>query len=858
MPELDRRDFLRLVGLGAGAAAAAGCSDPVEKLVPYVIEPESITPGIAVYYASTCRECPAACGLHVKTREGRPVKLEGNPDHPINQGKLCAKGQAGIGRTYHPDRYAGPMARGADGQLAPISWEEAEARIVEKLRASGAKTWVLGGDRGPTVNGIIDSFVAGIGAGGRTIYETFARDGLRQATALVFGQAVLPIFDVSGADLILDFGSDFLDGRDSIESMRHFADAQDLSKHPDGGARMVTIGPRLSMTGSNADDWLAARAGSEATIALALARAVYAQRKARGDEIRGDTSAIETALRGGDAGSVASQAGVEAARFERLLAQVLAAKSAVALPPGVAATGPESTATAAAVLLLNAVLGAVGTALVLPKEETVPAAANLDELRRLTADMKGGKIDVLLVHDANPVYSLPGGLGFSEALKKVGFLVSFASMKDETSARADLVLPDLTPLESWGDAEPRKRIRSLQQPTVRPLQDGRALGDVLLAVGRAAGASGLPSGTTHDVLKANWRGTSWRKALDRGGVFAATPTRSPKVSSAVAGLRASLPVLPGQGEHALIAYEHSLLSDGRGAALPWLQEIPDPVTKASWISWAEISTETARRLGVGFGHVIQIETGAGAGSVALPVYPRGGVRDDVVAVAIGQGHAEGLYASMENDGAPGVPRGVNILSLLPDASDEAGARAFLSTRAKLTATGAFSRIPLSQWTDNQRGRGLAPEVSLEAAGGVHEEDAHTHGPPFRYDMQNDADPESDYRWGMTIDNDRCTGCSACVAACYIENNVPVVGQDGATRHREMSWLRIERYIGEGDREGGAKRRPHPDRERLGRVEVRQSPMLCQHCVARPARWRTVRLWAFHCRPVPCQPRDRIV
>jgi molybdopterin-containing oxidoreductase family iron-sulfur binding subunit len=197
---------------------------------------------------------------------------------------------------------------------------------------------------------------------------------------------------------------------------------------------------------------------------------------------------------------------------------------------------------------------------------------------------------------------------------------------------------------------------------------------------------------------------------------------------------------------------------------------------------------------------------------------------------------------MTNDGAPGVARGANVLSILPATSDEAGAGAFLATKATVTKTGGFSRIPLSQWTDNQRGRELVPEVSLaalaDAGKGSHFEASegaghHLEGPPFEYEMANDASPDSAYRWALTIDNDRCTGCSACVAACYIENNVSVVGQEGATRRRDMSWIRIERYIGDGDRSGGAARRPHPDREELGKVEVRQAPMLCQHCGAAP-------------------------
>ena len=157
---MDRRDFLKLVGAGAGAAAAAGCSDPVEKLIPYVVQPEEITPGLPVIYASTCQECPSGCGLHVRTREGRPIKLEGNPEHPVNRGALCARGQASIGRTFHPDRYRGPKLRGADGALVETSWEEAAALLASRLEAAGGKTALLGGETGPTLNAFIDRWLA--------------------------------------------------------------------------------------------------------------------------------------------------------------------------------------------------------------------------------------------------------------------------------------------------------------------------------------------------------------------------------------------------------------------------------------------------------------------------------------------------------------------------------------------------------------------------------------------------------------------------------------------------------------------------------------------------------------------------
>ncbi len=228
---------------------------------------------------------------------------------------------------------------------------------------------------------------------------------------------------------------------------------------------------------------------------------------------------------------------------------------------------------------------------------------------------------------------------------------------------------------------------------------------------------------------------------------------------------------------------------------------------------------------------MKVETGVGAGSIELPAYPRGGIRDDVVAVAVGQGHSVGHYASLAGEGRLGERRGVNVISVLPALSDEQGGRAWLSTRAKVQATGAHYRVPVGQWTDNQRGRGIAREVSLLAlAEGGHGEG---HEAIVEYDPANDRDPGSEYRWGMTIDTDRCNGCSACIAACYIENNIPVVGEEGTRRQRAMAWLRIERYIGDGEAEGGEGRHARLDREELGVVNVRHAPMLCQHCGAAP-------------------------
>jgi molybdopterin-containing oxidoreductase family iron-sulfur binding subunit len=854
MPEIDRRNFLKLVGVSAGAAAASGCNDPVQKLIPYVVQPEEITPGLAVIYASTCQECPAGCGLHVRTREGRPIKLEGNPDHPVNRGALCARGQASIGRTYLPDRYPGPLKRESDGKFAPITWEEAHALVAEKVTAAGDRTHVLSGSVGPTLSGLIDDWIAAVGAGGRTVYEPFDYTALKEASRSVFGVASRPRFDLSQADFVIDFGSDFFESWISpVEHGRQFADARRVDQEG-GGARLVYVGPRLTLTAGNSDEWLPAKPGTEGVLALGIARAALDAARATGADVP-NAGQLRGILSGFGANSVSTITEVPAATIRRLGVALVTADQPVALPPGVALTSRRATATTAAVLILNAVVGAIGkTVFVVPKGSAADQVASFREVAELVKEMKAGSISVLLVHDANPVYSMAGGSGFAEALEKVGFVISTASGPDETSERADLILPDHTPMESWGDHAPRPGVRSIVQPTIRPLHDTRAFGDTLIesakAMGEAAAAQ-LPSGSFRTVLEEAWSDTDFRAALAAGGVFGEeAAAREVALAPGISGLSFVEPRFEGDGSFVLLPVPSPLLSDGRGANLPWLQETPDPVMKVTWQSWAEISHTSAEALGVEYGDVLAVQTSVGA--VELPVVPRGGIRDDVIAISIGQGHNVGFYASRTEGGNPGGTRGVNVISILPALADESGGRAWLTARAAVRATGAHRRIAKTQEFDNKRGRQLGEAVSLvalaegakaaeshgdEHGGSTGEGHGDGHGGSHEirqpYDPVDDSIDESPYRWGMAIDLDRCNGCSACIVACSIENNVPTVGEEMVLLDRQMHWLRIERYIGDGDQELVTGRNLPTDHEELGNTDVRHSPMLCQQCGAAP-------------------------
>jgi anaerobic selenocysteine-containing dehydrogenase/Fe-S-cluster-containing dehydrogenase component len=851
MPEIDRRGFLKLAGASAGPAAAAGCSDHVEKLIPYVVQPEEVTPGIPVWYASTCRECPVGCGVHVKTREGRPIKLEGNPEHPINRGRLCAKAQASVERTYHPDRYHGPQRRGAGGQLEAVSWDEAIAQVAAVIRANPARARVLGGDPGDSASGLLDRVVAATGMGARVVTDPFAREALRAATQQLFGVASLPVFDLTGADLVIDFGSELFEtGLSPVEHHRQWAESRDVASRPDGGARLVYVGSRLSLTASSADEWLAARPGSEGTLALALARAAI-------DAGAGDgayAGLLGGVLAGATPDAAAKACDVPADAIRRLGAALARAKAAVALPPGIAVSSRRAVGSTAAVLLLNQVVGAAGTRMIVPAATQTPRArASYKDVLALIREMRDGQVDVLLIHHSNPVYALPESTGFRDALAKVKLVVSFAPLRDETSELAGVVLPDHSVLESWGDARPRAGVRALVQPTLRPLYDTRAFGDAILDLGRAVSpeaAAQLPTGSFRSELEAAWAGVDFRAALKNGGVFEAP-------AHAAAGfdpsqLEDAAPVFTGEGELMLLAFPHSFLGDGSGASLPLLQEIPDPTTHVAWESWAELSVATAERLGVELGDVLRLESSAGA--IEVSAFPRGGIRDDVIAVPTGQGHRVGHFASKAGQGMPDVARGVNVADVLPgDGVDETGGRAWLTEKPKVTAAGRHRRLPLLQWSDNKRERQLGEAVTLAALTGHGDAHGEHHGPheirkPF--DPANDAaDAQyertfhqkgensakaSDYRWGMTIDLDRCTGCSACIAACYVENNLPRVGEDETRLVRQMAWLRIDRWVGAGEPDLVPGRdRPSRSREKLGDTDVRNAPLLCQHCGAAP-------------------------
>jgi anaerobic selenocysteine-containing dehydrogenase/Fe-S-cluster-containing dehydrogenase component len=832
---MNRRKFLKVIGVtGGGATVMAGCStEQVEKLIPYLVPIEDQIPGQAVAYASTCRECPAGCGVHVRVREGRAVKVDGNPDHPLNRGKLCARGQAALQGTYNPDRLRGPLARTAAGTFEPITWDDALARVAARLDGAGDGLWFLTGAEAGSFGALVRQWLGAFGSANHVVYEPFGYEALRRAGVDAFGLDVVPEYRLDQAEYVLSFGADFLETWLSpVEQTRGFAATHGY--HDGRMGRYVHVEPRMSMTAMSADEWIAPIPGSEALVALTLAHVVANH---HADRAPADATGLRALLRPFEPEDMAARTGISAEVIHRLAEEFTAAPS-VALPGGVGTQHADAHVTALAVHLLNYLAGNVGRTVVFPNDAAAPGDGYA-RLAHLVAAAQGGAVKVLLVHGGNPVHAAPAGLGVAEALGQVPFKVSFSRFLDETTALADLVLPDHDPFEQWNDYAPRSGVRSLQQPVMQPVFDTRQTGDVLIDLARRAGGARAAAftlgGATQDLYKAflqeRWMEIQraagdgrpfdafWREALQRGGLWAPADGRPVRLARTLAIPETSWTAPDGQ--FTLIAYPSPSLFDGRGANRPWLQELPDPVTKVTWSTWVEIHPETASRLGIHEGDIVEVASAAGRVEVPAYLYP--GLRHDVVAMPLGQGHAGyGRYAE---------GRGANAYGLLDHTPTRFGGVAHYAT-VTLRHTGRHERLAKTEGRNRQMDRGIAQAVTMAGiAHGALEHKFHiAHAAPIPEHeervvdevakAQREATKYGPYafettRWAMTVDLAKCTGCGACVAACSAENNIPFVGADQVRRGREMQWIRIERYF-----EGGEHGEP---------LEARFVPMMCQHC-----------------------------
>jgi menaquinone reductase, molybdopterin-binding-like subunit len=740
---MERRDFIKISALSSVVATLEACRAPEKQLIRFVPE-EELIPGIATWKPSVCTLCSAGCGLLVRVMQGEAEvvrhgqqglikmglakKLEGNPQYPVNQGKLCARGQAGLQVLYHPDRITHPIKRTGprgSGEFQQITWDDALKELSAHLSALQASKSTdalaflarpLSGQR----HELIERFLKGYGAPPAIWYQPFDEAVLRQANLLSFGHSALPTFDLARADYVISFGADFLGGWNSSVA-QSIGYGEMRQGRPGRRAKFVQVESRMSQTGANADEWIPCRPGMEGALALGIAHVILGEKLAppgAGSRAGSLIAGWSTGLPDYSPEAVEKQTGVPAAVIKRLAHEIMQSGSAAAIVGGAPLAHTNGLFNALAVNALESLVDRAPILGFTPDlAQSAPqmqaSLANLKAFAGLAGQPHAPQI--LLLYEANPIFSAPPALRIRETLAKIPYIVSFGSFIDETSSQADLILPDHAPLESWLDSMPEsgslQAVAGLAPPAVLPLHDTRPMPDVLLGLAHQLGggvAQALPFATYDAMLRAAFvplrtRGGSidaktdddfWDAAQTQGGWWsgpsaAHTPSPvSPLPAPKHAPMAMTAPEFAGSAgdfPFYFLPYASQSFGDGSLAHLPWLQELPDVLTSAMWSSWVEIHPKTGERLGIAHGDLVEIASPQGSVRAAAVLSP--GIAPDLVAMPVGQGH--------ENFTRFASGRGANPLSVLaPLAEPETGSLAWAATRVKLTRAGGPEQAKL--------------------------------------------------------------------------------------------------------------------------------------------------------------------
>lgn len=820
MSKLTRRDFLKIMGTGSAAAmgitliACKPGREQMEKVVSQLIPAEEITPGIPLWYATTCTECPANCGLLLKTREGRVIKVEGNPDHPINRGSHCMWAESSLQVLYNPDRLKSPLAKDKNGVLQPVTWDKALDILEERIKKVNPKeiAWLT-----PLLSGSLESvlieFNTKLGGSRIVQYEPLSPENIIEASEVLFGIPDVPRFQFEDRDLVISLGADFLGTWLSpVEYTKTYAKrrvrTQDRLYH-------IQIESRMSLTGSNADKWVAVNPGTEHILAGLLLKKVLEKKPSRKVP-----SELKTWARQFNEDKGLKTIGITRKDFEGIVARLLKARRPLILGTGQLPGDPNGVVSWISALALNKILNDKDVPIDYSRPSIWRKATKFAEIKRFIQSW-GKDVKVLFVYQTNPVYNLPGFLKTAEHLKSLDFVVAFTTMLDETAEGADLVLPIRHNFEDWCDAEPRKGIWSIQQPGMQPvpLFDTRSFGEIVVELGNR-----LNLGIADDYIgfvKSNWSriqkesGDSrsfdefWRDALQKGVLtlpvketisIRLKPAKLPSVKKIELG-----------DEPRLVIYPSHRLYDGKFANRPWIQEVPDPLVKVSWQSVLEINPEDAKRWKLKEGQLVILRVNNKEVEIPIRYYPR--LKRGTISLATGNGHTSyGRYAK---------GKGVNAFSLLNEAAD--GGVQWVGMTVTLKKTKKRIAIAHTDGAMTMAGRRIVQTMPLSE----YKEKEHELEPTYEEEFEKEfpataafyreyhkekfKEHESPYHWAIVVDLEKCTGCSACVVACMSENNVPVVGEKLITHGREMFWIRIERYF---------------DAKTDG---VHFIPMMCQQC-----------------------------
>ncbi len=794
----NRRDFLKFFGFSVSAVALAACQKtPVKYAIPYVVKPQNITPGNAEYYASTCGGCNTSCGILVKTREGRPIKVDGNTLSPLSKGALCATGQASILSLYDINRLANPLVNGTEEK----DWTKLDQGITAKLgqiaTANGGIRIVTGTSNSPSFDRALNAFKAKYPTSSVVVYDPISYSGILLANEQSFGKKVLPSYNFDKAEVIVSFGADFLGTWISpVEYTKQWS----TNRNPKGGkmSKHYQFESTLSLTGSNADVRIPMRDSKEGLYLISLYNHIATL---------AGTAQIQVAQNAELAGNALKNAAKE----------LFAAKG-----KSLVVSKSNNPACQTLVNGINIMLGNYGVTIDLDNYSNQSKFVEA-EFEKFVSELNSGSVQGVIFINSNPVYSYYNSTKLVEGLKKAKLVVSTADQKDETSDLAAYVCPDNHYLESWGDAEPKAGLFSFTQPTITPVFNTRqAIESVLVWAGTAASEA-----NAYNFIKSTWAADAslWNQSV-HDGIYA-----KPAFASAVPSFAANLnsvstsliQTAPKADDSELIIYQKVGVRDGAMANNPWLHEVPDPISKVCYDNYLSVSKTEADKKGLKQDDVVNISIG-GIKLDGIPVLIQPGQASGTYAIALGYGRTQ--------SGKVGKDLGKNAYPFLKLAN---GTTTYaISGAISVENTGKTYKLAQTQTHHTIEGRDYIREASL---------DEYKKNPYVRNENKLDLvslweeyDYSTGHKWGMAIDLNACTGCGACVVSCHIENNVPVVGREEIRLRREMHWIRIDRYYSFYTPEAYLTKEEEINNEKsdvYDNLRVVHAPVMCQHCSHAP-------------------------
>lgn len=805
--EANRRDFLKIFGFSLTAATLAACTKtPVKKAVPFVAQPEEISPSIATWYATTFSDGYDYASILVKTREGRPIKIEGNTLSGVSQGGVNARVHASVLSLYDANRLQQPKVAGKY-----VSWDEFDNQLKAKLSALGGKPVVLLTNSiiSPTTKRLIDGFKAKYPGSSHVTYDAISASGMIEANESGFGVAAIPTYHFDKAEVILGVGADFLGNWISpVEFTRDYTTNRKVSKDKPKMSRHVQFESILTVTGSNADLRVTYQASKEGLVIANLYNAIA---------------------------KLAGASSINAPKHD-LAGNAIAATAAelwAARGKSLVVCGSNDAAVQQLVNGINQMLDNYGTTIDMAAPVYLRQGKDA-AMEGLVADMNAGKVGAVIAYGVNPAYDYYKADAFAAGLKKVDVSVVVSEQNNETVQLAGFVAAADNFLESWGDAMPAAGKYSVSQPAISKLYDTRSFDEVLLAMsGNATNA--------YDAMKDTWKdifgksgasdfGTFWRSALHNGvfemPVVGGQPAYRGDVNAAAAAIKAE------GSEVELVVYEKLGLGNGNMAGNPWLQEMPDPISKACWDNYLAVSIKYARENGINEGDIVKVS--ANGYEVEVPVLIQPGTYPGTVALALGYGRVNVSKAG-EGIGANAYP----FMSY-------SGSRSMVTTKVSVSKTGMKTTIAQTQTHHTIEGRNIVKETTLDKYA-VNPADGNVR--PYIQVKQADGTftkvypginrnaitlwDKRDYEghhWAMAVDLNACTGCGACIVSCQVENNVPVVGKQEVLNRREMHWIRIDRYYTfNEDGMSIDKEKEYSMIQNGDNVQVAFQPVMCMQC-----------------------------